>query len=246
MNSLDWIVIDTETTGLIDPIYVLEIYGQRMRDWKPIGPPFHAYLNHNVRIPADSTAVHGITKKFIDDNGENPTDVYRQFSRYVNNAPIVAHNLNYDWDRCLIPECKRLSIKPPGRKGFCTVLLARRIFPETKSVKLGTLGKLFNLDMSNSHRASVDVENLVKLMSGEFRKRLQNAGIISFEQIRKFSTQTPIKTCHDLLAKDIATHIQFRCPNCSSNLKLPSMEIGNIGRCPVCKYQFKITRSLSA
>ena len=244
MKGLEWIVIDTETTGLGKPIYILEIYGQRMRNWKPIGSSFHAYINHHVPIPSYSTAIHGITKEFIAENGGVPTDVYKKFSEYVGNDPIVAHHLNYDWDRCLVPECQRLGIKTPGQRGFCTMQLARRLFPETKSVKLETLGKLFNLNTNNSHTASGDVTNLVTLLTKEFSPRLQSAGIYNYNELCKFSTQTPMKKCHDLLDQDVTTPIQFRCSHCSTMLKLPAKEIGKIGRCPICRNEFKISRSL--
>jgi DNA polymerase-3 subunit epsilon len=33
MKDADWLIIDTETTGLFDPIYVIEVAAQRMHGW---------------------------------------------------------------------------------------------------------------------------------------------------------------------------------------------------------------------
>jgi len=35
MKSKTWILLDTETTGLAAPIFVVELAAQRMRGWLP-------------------------------------------------------------------------------------------------------------------------------------------------------------------------------------------------------------------
>ncbi len=40
MKKTNWILLDTETTGLTGPIYVVELAAQRMRGWEPDGEPF--------------------------------------------------------------------------------------------------------------------------------------------------------------------------------------------------------------
>ena len=132
MKGLDWIVIDTETTGLVDPIYILEIYGQRMRNWKPIGPSFHAYLNHKVRIPADSTAVHGITKKFID---ENPM----KSLSYGKKVVLVGWSLG---GATLTQVANRLH-----ENGIAVKCLADRSFTNLPDVVIGRVSRLTGLQL---------------------------------------------------------------------------------------------------
>ncbi len=40
MNDESWVIIDTETSGLMPPICAVEIAGQRMKGWEPEGKPF--------------------------------------------------------------------------------------------------------------------------------------------------------------------------------------------------------------
>ena len=83
MNNQDWVIIDFETTGLFDPIYIIEIAAQRMSGWEPQGDPFSLYINHGVEIPPEAIAVHGITDAFINENGIAPEMAHNQFSDYV-------------------------------------------------------------------------------------------------------------------------------------------------------------------
>jgi len=46
MNNTSWILLDTETNGLVAPIYVVELAAQRMRGWEAVGEPFRRLLNH--------------------------------------------------------------------------------------------------------------------------------------------------------------------------------------------------------
>lgn len=38
--EFEWTLIDTETTGIVRPIWAIEIGAQRMQDWAPVGMSF--------------------------------------------------------------------------------------------------------------------------------------------------------------------------------------------------------------
>lgn len=200
MNDQDWVILDTETTGVFDPIFIIEIAAQRMNGWNPVGRPFHAYLNHGVPVPPEATEVNGITTEFLQENGNDPKGVHVAFRDYLGNRPVVAHNLSYDWDRCLLPEWDRMSINGGGRRGFCSMLLGRRVIPETKSVKLDVLRDLFGIATEGAHTASGDVDALRILLCDIYRPRLEAAGLKSLEEITLFSRETPIKKCHSRIS----------------------------------------------
>jgi hypothetical protein len=40
MHDKDWVLVDTETTGFVAPIMVVELDAHRMRGWEKCGPPF--------------------------------------------------------------------------------------------------------------------------------------------------------------------------------------------------------------
>ena len=130
-NGFEWLLLDTETDGLMEPIHVVEIAAQRMRGWTPNGEPFRVLINHNVPIPSAAVAIHGYTEEFLRKNGEDPLEAHELFRAYAGDLPAVAHNLSFDWNRALCPEWQRLGLPPVGRRGFCTLMLSRRVVDET-------------------------------------------------------------------------------------------------------------------
>ena len=104
MKDTSWILIDTETTGLKQPIFAVELAAQRMRGWQQDGEPFRRLINHGCQIPQAAARVHGYTREILERDGETPEAVYADFREYAGEAPIVAYNLRYDWNQVLVPE----------------------------------------------------------------------------------------------------------------------------------------------
>ncbi|QVL49538.1 MAG: 3'-5' exonuclease [Thiocapsa sp.] len=96
MNLESWILLDTETTGIKAPVYVVELAAQRMRGWTPEGPSFRRLLNHNAAIPPEASRVNGYTREILERDGEPPRQVYDAFDRYVGERPLVAYNLRHN------------------------------------------------------------------------------------------------------------------------------------------------------
>lgn len=88
MNPTPWIIIDTETTGLSQPIYSVEIAAQRMEGWEPVGEPFRILLNHDVYIEPEAEAVHGYTREYLRKNGVDPITAHGQFHDYCGTDPV--------------------------------------------------------------------------------------------------------------------------------------------------------------
>ncbi|MSU62491.1 MAG: 3'-5' exonuclease [Pedosphaera sp.] len=199
MKQTRWVIIDTETDGLVAPIHVVELAGQLMEGWETVGGPFQMFLNHDVPIPSDAVAIHGYTQAYLRRHGQDPVRVYEQFRDYARDYPLVAHNLSYDWNRCLEPEWARLGVDRVGRRGFCCMMLARRLAPEARSHRLDALKQRFQLAGSRSHQAKNDVLTTVELFQKVYRPRLESAGIDTFESIAAFAKRTPIARCLDIM-----------------------------------------------
>ena len=103
MQSSEWIILDTETTGFASPIFVVELAAQRMRGWEPFGASFRKLLNQNADIPPEASRVHGYTREILERDGEPASDVYREFASYVEGLPLVAYNSDYDLKKVLMP-----------------------------------------------------------------------------------------------------------------------------------------------
>lgn len=195
MKNATWIIIDTETDGLLDPIHVVEIAAQRMSGWEPVGEQFRVLLNHDVPIPPEATAVHGYTTEFLKQHGEDPLVAHARFREFASGLPLVAHNLSFDWNRALFQEWLRLGLDPAGQRGFCTLMLSRRLVDECKSYKLDSLRAAFQLRTNDAHRAFGDVQTLVELFGRVFKPRLEATGLETFESVADFSKKTPVAKC---------------------------------------------------
>lgn len=199
MKRTRWVIIDTETDGLFDPIHVVELCGQLMEGWERVGEPFQMFLNHDVPIPAEAVAIHGYTQEYLRIHGREPRLVHEAFRGYARDYPLVAHNLSFDWNRCLEPEWTRLGVPQIGQGGFCCMMLARRLVPEISSYRLDVLKQCFRLTPSQSHQAKNDVMAVVELFERVYRQRLEPAGLDTFESIRAFAKRTPVARCLDLV-----------------------------------------------
>ena len=203
MHKEHWLVVDTETDGLSQPIHAVEIAAQRMCGWEPEGKPFQILLNHDVPIDPAAEAVHGYSREFLRKHGADPIEAHNLFQEYAQDLPIVAYNLSFDWDRVLLPEYSRLRLPTAGAKGFCALTLSRRTIPESPNYKLETLKQFFSIPTGRSHRGRNDVETLVRLMTDIIKPRLINGGIEGFAAIQKFSRQTPVASCLEMLRKAV-------------------------------------------
>ncbi|MFC2993387.1 exonuclease domain-containing protein [Halomonas tibetensis] len=190
MNHASWILLDTETTGLKAPIYAVELAAQRMRGWKPEGPPFHRLLNHNTDIPPEAARVNGYTREILERDGDPPLAVYEAFADYVDGQPLVAYNLRFDLDAVLRPEWQRLGIAPIGCSGFCALRLAQRLLDPVPAGnhKLQTLRQFYRLPQRGAHTALGDVETVADLMQQVLRPLAEERGLETWEAISAFAT----------------------------------------------------------
>jgi DNA polymerase III epsilon subunit-like protein len=197
-----WVLIDTETTGIIDPIYIIEIYAQKMEGFTPVGNPLHLFINHKVPIPPEATAIHGYTNQFIARVGIDPLLAHKELEGYCQSYPISSHNLGYDWCRCLIPERRRLNLEPKLVKGFCTLQLFRRALAPQNNYKLTTLKENYKIEHGEScpsHSARGDVLTVIEILSREIKPTLEKNRVTTVKNIKELSKLTPISLCRKKL-----------------------------------------------
>lgn len=166
-------VIDFETTGLSPDQgdRATEIAAVLLKDGKVIDR-YQSLMNAGVRIPSFITELTGITDAMVR-NAPPAADVMREVSDFVGDYPLVAHNASFDrrfWDA----ELNRVRRK--RRQEFaCSMLVARRLFPQAPNHKLGVLVEYANLPVTGRyHRALADAEmaaSLLAHMEEELRKR---------------------------------------------------------------------------
>lgn len=185
MNNKQWVLVDTETTGLTAPVFVVELGAQRMHGWLPEGPPFRRLLNQNMDIPPASARIHGYTREILERDGDAAAVVYRDFAAYAGGLPLVAFNLEYDLDEVLLPEWKRLSITPMVSAGFCALRLAQRLLDPVPAgnCKLQTLRQYYRLPERGAHTALGDVETVADLLANVLRPIAEQRQLSSWADI---------------------------------------------------------------
>ena len=191
MKNTHWILLDTETTGLTAPVFVVELAAQQMCGWNPAGEPFRKLLNQNQDIPAEASRVHGYTREILERDGEPPLQVYREFAEYAGNLPLVSFNLEYDLDEVLKPEWKRLRIAAIGEPGFCALRLAQRLLDPVPAgnCKLQTLRQYYRLPERGAHTALGDVQTVADLFPQVLRPIAEHRGLDTWEKLVEFAAE---------------------------------------------------------
>lgn len=172
-----WAVVDTETTGL-DPatarvvdlgVVVVEGGGiVERRGW---------LVNPHVRIPAECTAVHGITDEMVADA---PTFAGVNFDlvSIVGESIPVAFNARFD-RAVLLSEFLRADLIPPSwllrgdeNAWIDALTWARAFAPYGKGQKLATVAQRLGVECGEAHRAVGDCETTAGVIAALASKAL--------------------------------------------------------------------------
>ncbi len=151
------IVLDFETSG-ISPDYgdrAIEIGAVKLKEGQIIDR-FQSLMNPGLRISSFIENYTGITNQMVQD-APAAAEVMHELARFIGNTPLVAHNASFD-RRFLNAEFDRIGQEHKQNFG-CSMLIARRIYPDAPNHKLETLVRYKNLCTDGTfHRALADAE----------------------------------------------------------------------------------------
>lgn len=152
------VLLDTETTGL-DPLLghrVIEIAAIELKNELPTGALFHSLINPGRPVPAEATAINGISDADLADAPEFRA-IAPEFLAFLANDPIIAHNAPFDFS-FLDAEFTRIDVPPLDRARMIDSLaLAKARFPALPN-SLDALCRRFAIDLSGrgTHNALLD------------------------------------------------------------------------------------------
>jgi len=194
VSNIPVIVLDFETSGL-SPQYggrAIEI-GAVLIENNMITARFQSLMNPGIRISSFIEAYTGITNEMV---AAAPLceEVMEQFAEFIDGYPLVAHNASFD-RKFLDAELGFI-----GRSRLCSMacsmLAARRVFPNAPNHRLETLVRYCGIYTSGTfHRALADAE-----MTGHLWVAMIDAIRTTFD-INEVSFETMRELCRITRAK---------------------------------------------
>ena len=161
------VVLDFETTGLnTRTCRVVEIGAVRLKNGTA-EDSLSLLVNPHVPLPAKITSLTGITDAMLAD-AESAETAIPKLMDFIGTSPIAAHNSDFD-AAVLQAELRRLDRSFDGPV-LDTLTLARKLYPEAKNHKLGTLCKQLGVSLKNAHRAVHDATATAQCLAKMFEE----------------------------------------------------------------------------
>jgi len=183
----DFVVFDIETTGF-SPRFnrIIEIGAVRIRAGNII-ERFQSFINPHVPIPYEIERLTGISDATVLGAPDIKT-VLPAFIDFVGEAPLVAHNANFDMG--FIRENLNILGIENEFTYLDTLALARLLLPDLKKHTLETVCGELGISQKSHHRADDDAECTARVFI-EFCTRLKEKGITTLTGINNLGTSTP-------------------------------------------------------
>lgn len=157
----EFIVFDTETTGLTpktDRIVEIGAILFRKDDYLKTGEvtSFQCFIKQDKPIPADATAINGITDEMVKD-GDTEYAALTKFFEFVESRPLFAYNAKFDKD-FLLATAKRCDYFDQDFKLEVedVIPLVSEVFNDLPNRKLVTVAKRIGRQNAGAHRALND------------------------------------------------------------------------------------------
>jgi CBS domain-containing protein len=174
--TLTAVVMDTETTSLdVRKARIVELGAVAMVDGKVMrDESFATYVNPEEAIPADSSAIHGITDQMVA-AAPRFADAYRRYLGYAGDSVVLGYSLGFDLG-VLKAEHERAGLpwKPP--RSLDVRDLVRLLNPPLPDSSLDTVAAWLSVEVKDRHTAVGDA-----ILTGEvflaLLPRLRDIGI---------------------------------------------------------------------
>lgn len=156
LTSDEYVVIDIETTGFAPDKggRIIEIGAIRINKEGEILDSYKSFFNPKMKISKKITGLTGITDEMV----KTAPSIYKElpnFSEFIGTNPVVCHNLNFDWDRFLLPNFREVGIIKRNAT-IDSLKLSKLTFQEEKVHKLVNCCSYCKVPLRTAHRAYDD------------------------------------------------------------------------------------------
>lgn len=170
LRSLEYVVVDVETTG--GSVYrgdrITEIAAWCLDGSGRVIESLETLVNPERPIPPAVTALTRITQEMVAD-APRFHEIAEQVHRLLEGRVFVAHNAAFDWS-FVCRELEWATGRAPTGKVLCTVRLSRRVVPEVRSRSLDALTEYFGVENEARHRAYGDARATVEVLRRLFER----------------------------------------------------------------------------
>ena len=201
------IVLDTETTGFEPHLghRLVELAALEIEDFIPTGRSFHVYIDPERDMPPDAERVHGLSSAFLAGKPKfADAEVSAAFIEFVADAPIIAHNA--DFDRAFVNHELAAIGRPilPEARWIDTLAMARKRFPGMHN-SLDALCKRFKISLSEreKHGALIDARLLAAVyleLKGGRERRLELTNV----EVKHHADGAPRQVAHGVRPRPLA------------------------------------------
>lgn len=183
LGELEYVVFDTETTGLrlSDGDKVISISGVRIRRGRIQNADiFNSLVNPGRSIPPESIQYHHIEDHMVA-NAPSISQVYPQFVEFVGDSILVAHNAAFD-KKCLEMAAAEAQLPMIENPILDTLFLSYGIHEGTEGHSLDALAERMGITIEGRHTSLGDARatahvflGLISLLPGRGVKTLADA-----------------------------------------------------------------------
>lgn len=188
LKELNYVVFDTETTGLSPSTgdEIISIGAVRITNGViDEANAFYRLVNPGKTIPTQSIQFHGITDDMVANEG-SIADVLPAFKEFVGDAILVAHNAAFDMKFLKLKE-EKTGIAFPNLV-LDTLLISVFLDHESHNHSLDGIAKQMGITIEGRHTALGDAVATAKMLN-KMILRLETRGITSLRRVVEASAK---------------------------------------------------------
>ncbi len=167
LSDLEYVVFDTETTGmrLSQGDKVISISGVRIRRGRIQNAEiFHSLVNPGRSIPPESVQFHHIEDRMVAD-APSISQVYPQFVEFVGDSILVAHNAAFD-KKCLEMAAAEAGVPMIENPILDTIFLSHGIHERTEGHSLDATAERMGITIEGRHTSMGDARATAQIFLG--------------------------------------------------------------------------------